>query len=108
MQNHPFLATIFPHQTQPVTPRSLETLIRLSTAHAKCRMSKTVDLEDAEAAIELIQFAIFKKVLAKDKKKKKRDESSDEEQEQEEAVEEEGASQTQKRKRWERDKIQDV
>ena len=37
-------------------------MIRLSTAHAKCRLSKTVDLEDAQAAIELIQYAYFKKV----------------------------------------------
>lgn len=37
-------------------------MIRLATAHAKCRMSKTVDPEDSEVAIDLIQFAIFKKV----------------------------------------------
>jgi DNA replicative helicase MCM subunit Mcm2 (Cdc46/Mcm family) len=37
-------------------------MIRLATAHAKCRMSKTVDHEDSEVAIDLIQFAIFKKV----------------------------------------------
>ena len=37
-------------------------MIRLSTAHAKARLSKTVDLEDAQAAIELVQFAYFKKV----------------------------------------------
>jgi DNA replication licensing factor MCM3 len=37
-------------------------MIRLATAHAKCRMSKTVDAEDSEVAIDLIQFAIFKKV----------------------------------------------
>ena len=49
-------------QTQPVTARSLETMIRLSTAHAKSRLSKTVDLEDAQAAVELIEFAFFKKV----------------------------------------------
>lgn len=37
-------------------------MIRLATAHAKCRMSKTVDPEDSEVAIDLVQFAIFKKV----------------------------------------------
>lgn len=50
-------------QTQPVTVRTLETLIRLSTAHAKARLSRTVQLEDAQAAIELVQFAYFKKVV---------------------------------------------
>jgi len=67
-------------RTQPVTARSLETLIRLSTAHAKARMSNTVNLRDAEAAIDLVQFAIFKRVMEKEKKKRTRDEvSSDEE-----------------------------
>lgn len=37
-------------------------MIRLATAHAKCRMSKTVDPEDSEVAIDLVQFAIFKEV----------------------------------------------
>ncbi|XP_014211542.1 DNA replication licensing factor Mcm3 [Copidosoma floridanum] len=62
-------------RTQPVTARALETLIRLSTAHAKARLSKSVMMEDAQAAIELVQYAYFKRVLEREKKKRRRKDS---------------------------------
>lgn len=61
-------------RTQPVTVRTLETLIRLSTAHAKARMSRRVEEVDAECAVHLVRFAIFKEVLEKPKKKKRTNE----------------------------------
>uniref|UniRef100_A0A8B9K640 DNA replication licensing factor MCM3 n=1 Tax=Astyanax mexicanus TaxID=7994 RepID=A0A8B9K640_ASTMX len=87
-------------RTSPVTARTLETLIRLSTAHAKARMSKSVDLVDTEVAVELVQFAYFKKVLEKDRKRaRKGDQDSASEDEEEE--EETQGTPRQQRKRYE-------
>jgi DNA replication licensing factor MCM3 len=47
--------------SQPVTVRSLETMIRLATAHAKLRMSKTVETSDIDVAVGLMHLSIFGK-----------------------------------------------
>ncbi|RMD40381.1 hypothetical protein DV735_g4741, partial [Chaetothyriales sp. CBS 134920] len=53
-------------RTAPMTARTLETLIRLSTAHAKARLSATVTRQDAVVAEEVLKFALFKEVPVKD------------------------------------------
>ena len=66
---------------QPMTAQTLETMIHLSTAHAKARLSKTVDLVDAESVVELVEFAFFKKVLRRERRRKLDDSESEVEEE---------------------------
>ncbi|CEH16256.1 mcm-domain-containing protein [Ceraceosorus bombacis] len=78
-------------KTSPLTARTLETLIRLATAHAKSRLSHIVDERDAEAAEEILRFALFKEVIKQRRNNKRqrtgrgsRSPASDEESDEEE------------------------
>ena len=51
----------------PVTIRSYETLIRLSTAHAKLRLSSYVELEDCVQAFQLVVYTLYKNEKELDK-----------------------------------------
>ncbi|KUI60322.1 DNA replication licensing factor mcm3 [Cytospora mali] len=59
-------------RTSPMTVRTLETLIRLATAHAKSRLSNRVDERDAVAAEGILRFALFKEVVEDESRKKRR------------------------------------
>ena len=47
-------------------------MIRLSTSHAKARLSPTVTEVDAMAAEEILRFALFKEVLKPERRKKRK------------------------------------
>ncbi|EFY99228.1 component of the MCM2-7 complex [Metarhizium robertsii] len=59
-------------RTSPLTVRTLETIIRLATAHAKARLSSRVEDQDAAAAEAILRFALFKEVVVDESRKKRR------------------------------------
>ncbi|KAK4631317.1 DNA replication licensing factor mcm3 [Fulvia fulva] len=59
-------------KTSPMTARTLETLIRLASAHAKSRLSQRVEEKDAEVAEGILRFALFKEVVEDEKRRRKR------------------------------------
>jgi DNA replication licensing factor MCM3 len=73
-------------QIVSVTPRMLETMIRLSTAHAKLRLSDTVDEDDVITIIEMLKSSLFQKVIKEPKRVKKDIEFNEEEEEEHEAI----------------------
>ncbi|CAG8542353.1 5230_t:CDS:10, partial [Ambispora leptoticha] len=62
-------------KTSPITARTLETLIRLATAHAKSRLSDEVEEEDAKIAEEIVRFALFKEVIPPQRRSKRQKKS---------------------------------
>lgn len=59
-------------RTSPMTARTLETLIRLATAHAKSRLSNRVEEKDAEVAEGILRFALFKEIVDDGRKKRRK------------------------------------
>ena len=46
-------------RTLPVTARTLETVIRLGSAHAKARLSNEVEVLDCEVAMDILSFSLY-------------------------------------------------
>ncbi|EGU81218.1 minichromosome maintenance protein 3 [Fusarium oxysporum f. sp. raphani 54005] len=64
-------------RTSPLTVRTLETIIRLATAHAKSRLSNRVEERDAAAAEGILRFALFKEVVEESRKKRRKTQTVD-------------------------------
>lgn len=64
-------------KTSPMTARTLETLIRLATAHAKSRLSNRVEEKDAQVAEGVLRFALFKEVVADERRKRRKTRNAD-------------------------------
>lgn len=64
-------------RSQPVTVRSLETMVRLATAHAKMRLRTEVGDCDANFAIEMLYYAYFKKQYSYPSRKREPDTAPD-------------------------------
>ncbi|KNC76024.1 hypothetical protein SARC_11468, partial [Sphaeroforma arctica JP610] len=43
----------------PITARTLETMIRLATAMARCRLSQEVTKKDAKEGVDILKFALY-------------------------------------------------
>ncbi|KAI5302884.1 MCM DNA helicase complex subunit, partial [Ascosphaera atra] len=82
-------------KTSPMTARTLETLIRLSTAHAKSRLSTRVDEKDAKVAESILRFALFKEVVEDERRKRRKTTTIDSDSESEDEDENEDTQQTQ-------------
>ena len=63
-------------KTSPMTARTLETLIRLASAHAKARLSNRVEEKDAEVAEGVLRFALFKEVVEDERRKRRKTQRS--------------------------------
>lgn len=72
-------------KTSPMTARTLETLIRLATAHAKARLSHRVEEKDAQAAESIMRFALFKEVVEDERRKRRKLVDDDDDRSQDEA-----------------------